>query len=292
MLNDRTYDIGKISQIINDASTFFDVVRLVDPISMTVYSVENGELHAQFDSCAHVWNKSKRCENCISSRCIADGQRYSKFEFIDKDIYHVVAQRIMVGEKPYVLEVVTASNDNVLLSAFGNNAFVDKINSFNRKVYTDELTGLSNRRFLDERFGILLDRAKYDGMSVSSVMVDIDDFKEVNDSQGHLAGDALLKAAGRVLNQAFRPDEDDILARYGGDEFFVALRGLSREELKLRLDNLLSIAKEHQLGVTFSVGAYYQNPVHTLDAKKCILHADRAMYSIKASSKNGYSIAE
>ena len=292
MADDRTYDIGKISQIINDASGFFDVVRLVDPISMTVYSVEDGELHAQFDSCAHVWNKSRRCDNCISSRCIADGQRYSKFEFIDKDIYHVVAQRIMVGDRPYVLEVVTASNDNVLLSAFGNNAFVDKINSFNRKVYTDELTGLSNRRFLDERFGILLDRAAHDGVSVSSVMVDIDDFKEINDSQGHLAGDALLKSAGQVLKQALRPAEDDILARYGGDEFFCVLRELSRDELELRLDSLADLAKERQLGITFSVGAYYQPLVHTHDAKKCILHADRAMYTVKASSKNGCSIAE
>ena len=118
------------------------MVRLVDPISMTVYTIENGELHAQPDSCFHVWNRTARCENCVSSRCFMKRERYSKFEFINNDIYHVVAQPVEVDGKRYVLEVVTASNDNVLLSAFGNNEFVDCVTTFNRKMYTDDLTGL------------------------------------------------------------------------------------------------------------------------------------------------------
>lgn len=109
---------------------------------MTVYTIENGELHAQPDSCFHVWNRTARCENCVSSRCFMKRERYSKFEFINNDIYHVVAQPVEVDGKRYVLEVVTASNDNVLLSAFGNNEFVDCVTTFNCKMYTDDLTGL------------------------------------------------------------------------------------------------------------------------------------------------------
>lgn len=142
MENGPTYKKAHFQELAAEMSQLFDVVRLVDPISMTVYTIENGELHAQPDRCFHVWNRTARCENCVSSRCFMKRERYSKFEFINNDIYHVVAQPVEVDGKRYVLEVVTASNDNVLLSAFGNNEFVDCATAFNRKMYTDDLTGL------------------------------------------------------------------------------------------------------------------------------------------------------
>ena len=141
MENGPTYKKAHFQELVAEMSQLFDVVRLVDPISMTAYTIEDGMLHAQPDSCFHVWNKAARCENCVSARCFMERERYSKFEFIGSDIYHVVAQPVEVDGKRYVLEVVTASNDNVLLSAFGNNEFVDRVTAFNRKVYTTTSPG-------------------------------------------------------------------------------------------------------------------------------------------------------
>ncbi len=292
MAVELSYRKDQIAQLIAAASRLFDVVRLVDPVAMVVYSIEDGELHEQTDNCFHVWNKTERCENCISARCFMEQARYSKFEFIDNDIYHVVAQPVEIDGDKYVLEVVTASNDNVLLSAFGDNDFVERITSFNHKVYTDELTGLSNRRFLDERFGMIAERAVHAGTPLAVVMVDIDNFKEVNDTRGHLAGDKALAAAARVLREAFAPGSEDIAARYGGDEFLVVLAGISRDELENRLARVKALTAQRELGITFSMGAYYQAPARTLDTKKLILHADRAMYGVKSAQKNGYAIAE
>ena len=219
MENGPTYKKAHFQELVAEMSQLFDVVRLVDPISMTAYTIEDGMLHAQPDSCFHVWNKAARCENCVSARCFMECERYSKFEFIGSDIYHVVAQPVEVDGERYVLEVVTASNDNVLLSAFGNNEFVDRVTTFNRKMYTDDLTGLSNRRYLDERLDILINRSVLDGTPLSVVMLDIDDFKGINDSLGHLAGDSAHRSRrrheGHLQRRCLLPGEGRELGREG-----------------------------------------------------------------------------
>ena len=292
MPNCAVYGKEKIAQIIADASKFFDVVRLVDPISMTVYSFENGELVAQQGGCHRVWGKEDRCENCISAKCFMDERRYSKFEFVDQDIYHVVAQCVEIDGKRYVLEVVTESNDDVLLSAFGTNDFVDRITAFNRKVYADELTGLSNRRCMNDRFAILADSAQREGASLAVVMADIDDFKLINDTHGHLAGDEALQVAAKTLLGCFKPSKDDIVARYGGDEFFVALKGVSREDLRQRTEDVLARISGCEPGITLSVGVYFQQEVRLADPKPIIRRADEAMYTAKATGKNNCVVRE
>ena len=197
-----------------------------------------------------------------------------------------------VDGKRYVLEVVTASNDNVLLSAFGNNEFVDRVTTFNRKMYTDDLTGLSNRRYLDERLDILINRSVLDGTSLAVVMLDIDDFKGINDCLGHLAGDKALSQVADALREALAPTAEDILARYGGDEFIAALRNVSEAELERRLRSIPPIEVDEGMRVTFSVGAYYQERVENLDAQALIQRADRAMYDAKAMGKNSFAVEE
>lgn len=290
MADERNFTVDEIAQVIEQNSQFFDVVRLVDPISMVVYHIEGGKLVGQPGGCYNVWHKSDRCENCVSSRCLMDRARYSKFEFIDQDIFHVVAQPVCVDETRYVLEVVTASNDNVLLTAFGNNDFVNRITEFNHKVYTDELTGLSNRRYLNERLELMITRAVHDNVSIAVAMIDIDDFKDINDLQGHLAGDEALRRVAEILAQGLRPGDEDILARYGGDEFFCAFWGIDRDDLESRLKTVQQIADESELDLTMSAGALFEPVAQEAAAEDFIKRADRIMYGIKAAGKNNYAI--
>ena len=292
MADEHSYTIAEIEQVIEQNSQLFDVVRLVDPISMTVYRIEDGKLVGQPGGCYNVWHKSDRCENCVSSRCLMDHARYSKFEFIDKDIYHVVAQPVVVDGRKFVLEVVTESDDNVLLTAFGNNDFVNRITEYNHKVYTDELTGLSNRRYLNERLELMATRAAHDKASIAVVMIDIDDFKDINDLQGHLAGDEALRQVGGTLTQGFRPGDEDLLARYGGDEFFCALWDIDHDDLEGRLKAVQQLADESGLGVTLSMGALFEPVAHEATADELIKAADRIMYGIKAAGKNNYAIED
>ncbi|WP_321971843.1 GGDEF domain-containing protein [Paratractidigestivibacter sp.] len=292
MTGQNSYHKEQIAQLIMSMSRFFDVVRLVDPISMVVYIVEGDELVAQPNSCFHVWKKEERCDNCISSKCFMNDRRFSKFEFIDHDIYHVVAQPVDIDGEKYVLEVVTASNDDVLVSAFGNNNFVDRITDYNHKVYTDDLTSLSNRRFIDERFPILADRVSTHGMSLAVAMIDIDNFKQVNDTLGHLTGDKVLQFVAGALREGFAPKETDVVARYGGDEFFVALHALSREEVEQRVGAVRKLVAQGTFDVTVSIGVYYQAAAAEQGAEALIQRADDLMYRIKNGGKNGYLIEE
>lgn len=282
---DVVYTKKQMNDIIKNAVNLFDVVRLVDPINMVVYTIEDGEYRVQKDNCYHVWNKQDRCENCISARCFMDKKRYSKFEFIDHDAYHVVAQVVNVEGREFVLEVVTASYDDVLLSAFGDNDFVEQITHFNHKVYTDELTGLSNRRFMNDRLSIMISRATHAGDPLAIAMVDIDDFKLVNDSFGHLAGDEALKMAARAIEEGFCRIKEDIVVRYGGDEFFLAAQGITADDLQERLSEVESLASNNDFGFTLSIGAAYLDVARGETIEELIHKADVAMYEAKAAGK-------
>ncbi|MDO4502531.1 MAG: GGDEF domain-containing protein [Coriobacteriia bacterium] len=292
MWSESSYTQDQIEYLIEHTSKLFDVVRLVDPITMTTYAVERGHIRATDNSCCHVWNKCDRCENCISARCFMEHVRYSKFEFVDHDIYHVVAQPVLVDGEEYVLEVVTKIHDHVLLSAIGENEFIDRISSYNGVMYTDEVTGLANRHFLDERLELLEDRSAHDGTPLSVIMVDVDDFKEINDRLGHTKGDAALAKAASALRRVLRPSSEDTLARYGGDEFVAVIQGLSRAELEERLGSLEAIPLEDGLEVTFSVGAFHQEQAQIMDPKDLIDRADRVMYDVKQAGKRGFAVGE
>lgn len=282
----------QLSTLLSKMGTFFDVVRIVDPVSMIVYSLENGELIAQPDGCFHVWKRTGRCENCVSVKSYINNKRLSKFDFIDSDIFHVVAQPLVVNGQRFVLEVVTESDDEVLISAYGINDFVEKITDYNHKIYTDQLTGVANRRYLDERFDILIERSAQRNNSLASIMVDLDDFKDINDKYGHLAGDEVLQYVAETLVKSFKPVDDDIVSRYGGDEFFVALHGLNKLELEKRMNEIQQTVAKDARSPKVSIGVFYQQNITVTSPVELLERADKAMYSVKEHNKNGHVIVE
>lgn len=160
----------------------------------------------------------------------------------------------------------------------------------------DALTGLYNRRFLDETLALEEQRARRDGDSVGIVMLDIDHFKQFNDTFGHDAGDALLRELGSFLRTQVR--EGDTACRYGGEEFTLILPGADFESSRLRAEMLrrkvCGVEIEYQgqkLGpITFSLGvATY--PQHGRSWREVLKAADRALYRAKKSGRNRVVLA-
>jgi diguanylate cyclase (GGDEF)-like protein len=147
-----------------------------------------------------------------------------------------------------------------------------------RLALTDPLTGLGNRRHFHERLESELDRAEREHAALALCLLDIDDFKSVNDTLGHEAGDeVLVAAAGRLRRggEAFR---------LGGDEFAMVLPALDELEA-LRIANAV-VARLAEAGVTVSAGvAAFPAPVH--DRNDLQRTADRALYRAKENGKNG-----
>jgi diguanylate cyclase len=153
----------------------------------------------------------------------------------------------------------------------------------------DPLTGLANRKSFDERFAQELGRRSHDGVPVAVLLWDIDDFKAINDSYGHRAGDRVLQSVASCFTAAVR--NSDFVARIGGEEFIVLLTGLALEDA-LRIANQVRTAVEalkfHFRGtpvrVTVSCGI---TELREQDAAEAAFdRADAALYRAKHGGKN------
>lgn len=160
---------------------------------------------------------------------------------------------------------------------------------------TDTLTGLPNRRWLNEYLPGALTRAHASRRRVALLFIDLDNFKKINDTLGHAAGDDVLRAAAACLKGAVRGS--DHVARLGGDEFTVLLENLERdadaERVAAQVVSSLAtadiFAHWHALGVQCSVGVGVY-PTHASDAEGLINCADDAMYAAKHAGKGTYRV--
>ncbi len=149
---------------------------------------------------------------------------------------------------------------------------------------TDPLTGVANLRQWSERLARELERARRSGTPVAVALVDLDRFKQVNDTQGHSAGDALLREVAAGFSQAVRTV--DLVARVGGEEFAVALPDVSVEDAVTIVERLRTSLAE---GVTCSAGLAIwdgEETPHQLQDR-----ADAALYRAKAGGRDRLVVA-
>jgi len=166
-----------------------------------------------------------------------------------------------------------------------------------RQAFTDALTGLANRPlFIDRLDHVLARRMRDPKAAVSVLFMDVDDFKTVNDSLGHSAGDQLLVALAERLRGALRPA--DTAARLGGDEFAVLLENAGEAEARAVADRLLaSLAepvpiRDHDVQISVSVGVAVDVGGPDVKADEMLRDADLAMYSAKSSHPGTFAVYE
>jgi len=203
--------------------------------------------------------------------------------------YHIVklARKTPSGEAWHIIVGV-----DVTAHRQAEHSLRDHKSRLDYMVYHDPLTGLANRSLFYDRISKILDRAKHTGDHFALVLIDLDRFKNVNDSLGHDAGDALLKVVADVLSDELR--ETDSVARLGGDEFVVVLEGVrSIADVELVASRILNRLSEptrlqgHEITSTASIGiSFYPRDGESID--KLLKHADIAMYRAKSAGKNRY----
>jgi diguanylate cyclase (GGDEF)-like protein len=155
---------------------------------------------------------------------------------------------------------------------------------------TDSLTGLANRRTLDEELVLEWRRADRVGDSLAFILLDLDDFKQVNDTHGHQAGDAVLRAVGQVLLGGVR--QVDLAGRYGGEEFALILPETDlpgalklAQRLRVALESTpVELAEGKTLQVTASFGVALKDQLGSAD--ELVAVADEALYAAKRAGKN------
>ena len=155
---------------------------------------------------------------------------------------------------------------------------------FRRLAMFDPLTGLYNRRFAEQRLRSEIARSERRGLSLMVVLLDLNDFKQINDEHGHLVGDQVLKEFAKCLNRSTRTS--DLAARWGGDEFILLLLDCEVDQLSFilsRLEGLQVEAEGKVLPITFSVGWKAYAPGDQFE--ELIKEADRHLYEQKAAAK-------
>ncbi|HTW31057.1 MAG TPA: diguanylate cyclase [Candidatus Sulfotelmatobacter sp.] len=178
-----------------------------------------------------------------------------------------------------------------LLATALHNAFV--FQKLQQQSITDGLTGIKTRRFFWEALSAEWKRASRSGRPFSVVLIDLDKFKEVNDTMGHFEGDLVLARVGRLLEQKSR--QSNVVARYGGDEFIVLMPETGAEQAQVLAERLRlwlatdPMLAEHKITGSFGVASF---PMHGFSIEDIIRVADAGMYVSKRSGGNLVSTAQ
>ena len=254
----------------------FTVVRLIDVRNCRVVDLEiNPCDEDKLGHCYDFWNKKGRCLNCVCSKVLADKKQKSKYERLDGQLYQVVAKYLVIDGLVYVLEMINKIDDNVIIDTSTNLELEGYYNRYNELLYIDALTQVYNRRFYEER-------VKTSTRPSGVAMLDIDNFKLYNDVYGHDVGDAALRTVARITKECLK--RDDMVIRYGGDEFIIVMPGVKTAEFNNTLKQICAKVRDavisgySQLNLTLSIGGVQLKNETVKDA---VARADKLMYQAK-----------
>ncbi len=268
--------------MVEELKKVFDVVRFVDVETNKIISIdEKNNIHTSPYSCYSLWERTGKCQNCTSHKAKASKSSTTKFEYVNNEFYYVISEYMEVDGNPYVLELVSKIKENFEVALYGKTNMSQSIEDLQKKLYTDELTGVYNRRYLEDRM--------YRDKNICAVaMVDLDYFKNVNDKYGHFVGDVILSETSKVMLESVR--SKDMVIRYGGDEFIIMFSEISRSIVEMRLNQIRlniqnTLLKNTGIERTCSIGCAFGS----CSVEYLLQEADKMLYEAK-KTRNRVSV--
>ncbi len=258
--------------------------------SQECWALRRGQVHAICDAqdplaCPHLVQDSPVDSLCAPM--IAQGETLG--------VVHLHRDTLDAGQSPDVRARLLASREQLAVTVAGHVALalanLNLRDTLRAQSIRDPLTGLYNRRYLSESLEREVRRTLRSQRPLAVVMLDVDYFKQFNDTLGHDAGDALLHALGGYLQSRTRGE--DIACRYGGDEFVIVLADVSMETMLRRAHQLqegikhltVSYGKEYLNAPTVSLGVAVC-PDHGSSAEALLQAADEALYKAKLQGRD------
>ncbi len=212
------------------------------------------------------------------------------------DIYAIQAINMIQQSKLYNeldhRNIELSNKNQELVDLLGKLTKAENLkNQFEKLSYMDSLTGIPNRHCVEIRFEEELNRAQRHNLPIACIMIDIDHFKQINDTYGHAAGDYVLREIGRLFKENKRTHE--MVGRYGGEEFVMLLEQSNSQEAVNASERFRSIIEKYPfffsgntIKVTVSIGATATIPTVDDTIKSILEMADKALYTAKNNGRN------
>jgi two-component system cell cycle response regulator len=307
--------------MITQADILRGKILIVDDTKANVVLLERTLLAAGYVSVTSTMDPSKVCELHLANRYdlilldivmpVMDGFKVMEaLKEVEADGYMPVlaltaepAHKLRALEcgakdflsKPFDLSEVVMRVKNMLEVRLLHGAAKEHAKVLESLALTDPLTGLANRRMLAERVGMALLYARRNKSVMAVVYLDLDGFKNINNTMGHAAGDTMLKMVAERLTATVR--EEDTVARPGGDEFIISLWMVAGADDAAKVAQKLieAVSKPYVIdgqavNVTTSAGVGLY-PDHGEDADTLMKSADAALYEAKHAGKNAFRLA-
>ena len=300
----RGVDIVPLSVLLDHCSVkdFDEGELLLDPNqgNQFFYLILDGVVSVHLDNPVNTPIASLSVGECVGEMSMFDGKNPSAYVKASEKV------KVLVMDNATLWQMIDLShglarNLLYLLSKrvrSGNCVVTDSLElqkQHEKEANSDSLTGLNNRRWLDELLSRLKGKALGDLAPLCLMMLDVDHFKQFNDTYGHQKGDDVLRTVAKVMQGSLRPS--DMVGRYGGEEFIVLLPGSSMSAAKIvaeRLRQGVEVQKlEHEgvplAPVTISIGVAQWDGGQKLE--ELIAQADAALYQAKEQGRNRFNCA-
>lgn len=262
-----------------------------NPVASEISGFRKEDLEGTFcydNTLNHVDDQGKQLchEGCPLMDSINYGVNTDHYVYLHHRLGHRV--RVHVRSTPIYEDGKIVGAIEAFVDETQKNTLLDELMFHKHMSMIDPLTSLFNRRFLDERFPANLIEVGIEGR-LGILFIDIDDFKKINDTYGHQAGDEVLRTVSRSIQYNLKVN--DYVVRYGGEEIVVFLKDVDlklmmqiAEKLRILVEATTVRTSHHQIKQTISVGATLMTHLDSL--QDAIDRADQAMYQAKKAGKN------
>ncbi|MEG0571073.1 MAG: GGDEF domain-containing protein [Oscillospiraceae bacterium] len=286
-----TYTVSELLQTIDTLQDFFNIVRIVDPTVPAIcnFSEDEAIFYTEYtDICV---SSREQPSNSTSLIALIEKSTTCKFEFSGDEIY-ITSQYIEVNNNKLILELVNKIDNNVIVDCCATSSFAEKICEYNQRLYIDPVTKAYNRLYLNEHLLYEVVDAVSTKQELCLAMIDVDEFKSVNDAFGHRLGDNVLTRIVSLIKKNISISRGDFVARYGGDEFVLVQKGMTKENFNKRLKKILdevealTFSKNIDVKITISIGCAFLTDLENFTEEELIHKADINLYRAKEMGKN------
>lgn len=296
----RGIDFNAVEYLLQDCEIFLlkegEVLLSKDQRNDDVFVILSGSFSVNLIKSKDLVIKTIGAGECLGEMSVIDGRAVSANVTAAEDsgvlqiprrilwsmlnVSHGIAQNLL-----YILSQRIRTDNDMIIENFYLRQEIEQA------AQSDALTGLHNRRWFDDAFARQIKRCNQDGAPFCLLVLDLDYFKKINDTHGHIAGDRTLVAVARVLSARLRPT--DMLARYGGEEFALGMPDTNLDQSFAIAERLRQAVASLELPfcesaplphLTISIGIAQMQPNQTLES--LYSDADAALYRAKEEGRN------